>query len=321
MPQGIQKASKLSCLGMAILASVTSVPAWSKDVPKCSVADYEAPPQSMVNEDRFTVEIRGVGPDVILIPGMATPRDVWSKTVDSLAKCYRFHSVQLRGFGDAGDANATGPVLEPFVTELAEYLNKLPKKTGKAPIVVGHSMGGLAGLKLARLNPELVSKLIVVDAVPNFAALIPGLGSADPETVERAATQMRNAIASRYGKAPNEAEVEASIAGMALDATSLKAMKAWSLAADSRVVAQAVYDDLVTDMRSELPAIKTPVLVLVAWNSGMPFTETQVLGFFRQQFAGLPILEVKTVTESAHFIMLDQPQKFQSELMQFINAQ
>jgi pimeloyl-ACP methyl ester carboxylesterase len=291
----------------------------------CSVPELADFPAVMVEAERFTVDIRGSGPDLLLIPGMGTPRAVWDATVKSFAGCYRIHTVQLRGFGDAAGANATGPVLEPFVADLSKYVNEVTTASGKPLAVVGHSMGGLAGLKLALAQPKQISRLMVVDGLPSFAATIPGLSTADPATVpatiERVASQMRTVILSRHGKAPEAADIDASVAGMSLNPAAIGVMRKWSQAADARVVAQAVYDNLHTDMRPQLAGITTPVTVLAAWHSGMPFTEPQVQAFFGRQFSGLSKVSVSTVPGSAHFIMLDKPEAFHEMMIVFLQSE
>lgn len=314
--------SALKSLAVVTAIGFSTVPASASDYSSCSVADLATSPAKLIEADRFTVEVRGSGPDIILIPGMGTPRAVWDAAAKSFVGCYRVHTVQLRGFGDAAGVNASGPVLEPFVAELSKYVSEASKISGKPVAVVGHSMGGLVGLKLAHANPGLISRLMTVDALPSFAVTIPGLVTADPakvpELIERTASQMRAVISARHGKEPNPADIAASVAGMSLNPASVETIKQWSQAADARVVAQAVYEDLLTDMRPQLADIRTPVTVLAAWHSGMPFTEPQVLGFFRRQFSGLPNVQASTVPNSAHFIMLDQPEKFQAALIDFL---
>src|SRR3546814_6830109 len=48
---------------------------------------------------RFDVEIIGNGPDVVLIPGLNSTREVWRPTAEALASDHRVHLVQLAGFG------------------------------------------------------------------------------------------------------------------------------------------------------------------------------------------------------------------------------
>jgi pimeloyl-ACP methyl ester carboxylesterase len=274
---------------------------------------------SITEGKKFTVEIQGNGPDVILIPGMATPRTVWDDTVTALAGCYRLHSVQVRGFGDDAGVNASGSVLDPMVSELADYIeNEIIKKGRPAPALIGHSMGGLAALMTSVRKPQLASKLMIVDALPSFAVLIPGLAGADAATIQTVASGMRGQIISTYGKPSDPAAVNMSVQGMALKSENLAKMRLWSANADPRVVGQLVYDDLITDMRPQLPKIAAPVTALAAWHSGMPYNEQQVASFFTRQFTGILQLEVVTVTDSAHFIMLDQPDKFLGAVTTFL---
>ena len=122
----------------------------------------------LVQRERFTVEVTGQGPDVILIPGLSTPREVWAATAERLRATHRLHLVQLRGFGDPAGPNADGPVLRPFVDDLAGYIRdaKLDR-----PAIVGHSMGGLAALMLASAEPTLPGRLVIVDSLPFIGTL------------------------------------------------------------------------------------------------------------------------------------------------------
>jgi len=71
---------------------------------------------------RFTVEVTGQGPDVILIPGLASSAAVWDDTVKQLKGRYRLHVIQVAGFAGApAGANAEGPVVQPTVDALDGY--------------------------------------------------------------------------------------------------------------------------------------------------------------------------------------------------------
>ncbi len=47
---------------------------------------------------RFTITVSGAGPDVILIPGLASPGATWDGTVAHVAAHHRVHVVQVAGF-------------------------------------------------------------------------------------------------------------------------------------------------------------------------------------------------------------------------------
>src|SRR5688572_30799577 len=115
---------------------------------------------------RFSVAVTGQGPHVILIPGLATPGEVWDATVKHLAPTHRVHVVQVAGFGgaDPGPNKAEGDMLPALVAEMAQYAAGLDR-----PAVIGHSLGGLIALEVAAQKPDAIGRLLVVDALPFFA--------------------------------------------------------------------------------------------------------------------------------------------------------
>src|SRR4051812_19012492 len=72
---------------------------------------------------RFSVAVTGQGPNVILIPGLATSGEVWGDTVKHLALSHRVHVVQVAGFGgtDATANKVDGDLLPGLVAELGRY--------------------------------------------------------------------------------------------------------------------------------------------------------------------------------------------------------
>ncbi len=76
---------------------------------------------------RFSVLVQGQaagkGPDVILIPGLASSREVYAAEAKLLNSTYRLHRIQIAGFAGApAGPNATGPLLKPIVEELHQYI-------------------------------------------------------------------------------------------------------------------------------------------------------------------------------------------------------
>jgi pimeloyl-ACP methyl ester carboxylesterase len=95
-------------------------------------------------------------------------------------------------------------------------------------------------------------------------------------------------------------------------------MKAWAMAADPRVTAQALYENLTTDVRPELAAIHAKVTVVYAWNNMYPLKE-RVDPFFRQQYATVQQITYVGIGPSAHMVMLDQPAEFQEAVEHFLS--
>jgi conjugative relaxase-like TrwC/TraI family protein len=262
--------------------------------------------------NRITVTVRGNGPDVVLIPGLASSSAVWDVTATHLEGRYRLHIVQVAGFaGSLPQANAQGPVIQPTVDAIDAYIkiNKL-----KEPKVIGHSLGGLMGLMLALQHPEDVGKLMIVDSLPFFSVLF---GANDIAAAAPQAAAMRDTIINETQDAYAQGE-KAFLPTLIKSPTGLKMATQWAIASDKSVVARAMYEDMTTDIRPRLREIKTPVTILYPWDPSTGMTQPAVDGFYRGNFASLPNKTTVRIDNSFHFIMLDQPDVFAAQIEAFL---
>ncbi|HMO77371.1 MAG TPA: alpha/beta hydrolase [Sphingopyxis sp.] len=270
---------------------------------------------------RVTILVEGDGPDVVLIPGLSTPRAVWDATAERLKNRYRLHRVQIRGFGDDAGINAEGPVLDPMMKEVADYIDDCITDTGRpAPAVIGHSMGGLTGLMIAARAPGEVGKLMIVDAVPFIGTIFfPGatVDMMKPHA-EAMAAAMRGQMDRGWPEGPITDPGEASPMGrMSNSAAGRIQVSEWTRTADSRVTAQVFYEVMTTDMRGGLPAVQAPVTLLYAQDDTvMPAAMAKAA--FEPQYAGTPRFEARMVSGSRHFIMIDQPEAFAAAVEAFL---
>lgn len=261
---------------------------------------------------RFTVEVRGKGPDVILIPGLASSRAVWEPTAKALEGRYRLHVVQVNGFaGSPAGANAKGPIVDGIVEELAAYIadNRLGR-----PAVIGHSMGGFTGLALARRHPDSVGRLMVVDAFPFFSILI---NARDAAAAEPMAAQVRANFAG-MSDADMLSTQTRTMANLVKDEQGRKDTVAWSMASDRQVVGQVTYEIMTSDLRGELSAITTPVTVLYARDASMGFLGNYIGGAYRDNYAAHKGVKIIEIDNALHFIMIDQPEAFLRQVETFL---
>ncbi|CAN5580477.1 alpha/beta hydrolase [soil metagenome] len=262
---------------------------------------------------RITVTISGKGPDVVLIPGLASSAAVWDATVRQLEGRYRLHVVQVAGFAGAPvGANAEGPVLQPSVDAIDRYIKSARLK---APAVIGHSMGGLAGLMLARQHPEDLGKLMVVDSLPFYAVVF--APTATVEMVKPQAAAIRD-MAERSTPEAWAAGETRTMARLVKSPEGLKAATAAAIASDPSVTGRALYDDLTTDLRGEIAAIKTPTVMLYPWDVATGAPQAAYDALYTAAYAPMASAEVKRIDGSLHFIMLDQPAAFAAEVEAFL---
>jgi pimeloyl-ACP methyl ester carboxylesterase len=265
--------------------------------------------------DRMHVRVDGEGPrDVILIPGLSSSPEIWQSTVDHLGAGYRVHRIHIQGFAGApAEANAEGPIAAPVAEDIARYIREqgLTK-----PAIIGHSMGGTIGLMLAARHPDLVGKLMVVDMVPFMGAMFGA-----PGVTAQAVTPVADQIYAAQANSPRDAYVAQATTGIngminteALRAGPLEDMRQ----SDQKVSAASFRELIVTDLRPELARITAPTEVLYVKFNDARMTPEITDAIYSASYAALPGVQLKRIDDSAHFIMLDQPQRFFAEVDAFL---
>ena len=263
-------------------------------------------------QERFTDTISGQGPDVILIPGLASSGDVWTATAKQLSSTRRVHVLQVRGFaGEPAGPNAEGEVIKPLAAEIAAYAAKLDH-----PAIIGHSIGGLIAMEVAAAKPDAISRILIVDALP-FYSLLYG-PTATAQTAKPFAEQARTQILAMTDAQFAEAQTQ-TMGMMSLTESVRPTLVDWSVRSDRRVMAQAMYDAMTDDARPLLSAIKAPVSVLYAWDDTMGQPQEMADGIYANAYKGLPAAKLIRIDGSFHFIMLDQPEAFAKAVAAFLN--
>lgn len=272
--------------------------------------------------DRIHVAVDGDtdGRDIILIPGLSSSPEIWQGTVDHLIAQdgvgWRVHRIHVQGFAGApAKANATGPVAAPVAEEIARYIreNDLNK-----PAVVGHSMGGTMGLMLAARHPDLVGKLMVVDMIPFMGAMF-----GPPGTTAESVVPVADQVYAVQSTAPRDqylTQAKAAVTAMIKTEAARSGPLQDTETSDQQVSASAFRELIVTDLRPELSKITAPTEVLYVKFNDPRMTDAITDAVYQMSFATLPGAKLKRIDDSAHFIMLDQPQAFYGDLDAFLSA-
>lgn len=286
---------------LALLVAAVIAPASSRAAP---AVDFQG----------MQVEVVGTGQPLLMIPGLNSGADAWRETCQALQPQVQCHLVNLPGFAGvpavAGDA-----FLVPMRDRLLDYIaeNKLER-----PAIVGHSLGGVLALQMAIARPQAVGRLVIVDSLPYFGAVQDP--SATPQTLQPMAEQMRAGMLARDEES-YRTQTHAAVRGMAHDPARIETLMDWGIASDRAATANAMYDMMVTDLRGELAAVKSPTLVLGAWAAYRPFgaTMASTRGIFASQYAGLDGVRIEMSEAGYHFLMWDDPQWLQAQLRGFLD--
>ncbi len=282
----------------------------------CASATSTEAPASGFASDRISVVTRGQGPDVILIPGLNSHRDIWAATADVLDENFRVHLVQLNGFAGFPTAgNAEGPVAAPAAEEIARYI---AENDIEQPAVIGHSMGGSIGIMLAARYPAAVGRLMVVDMFPFMGPMFGG-PQATPDSVRPIADQIRERM-----RAAPQGEVtpvlEQTISTMVRTESARAEVLEHSRVSDVGVAANAFHELIITDLRPELVNIRAPFTTLYVIPPQAPITPEQYDLFMRASYANVPHARLVRIDDSYHFIMIDQFDRFMGEVNAFLSS-
>ncbi|HEX6376936.1 MAG TPA: alpha/beta hydrolase [Allosphingosinicella sp.] len=252
---------------------------------------------------RISVVAKGSGPDVILIPGLAASRGIWSSTAAAVPG-YRYHFVQVAGFaGTPAGGNEAGPVAAAVAGEIARYA---AARRLNRPALVGHSMGGSIAMMIGARYPEAVGKVMVVDMLPSPARAfslpapvmkpLATLIGREMKGIDRLRRDLKP-LAARFGNAD------------------------WlESSSDAGVMARSVEELLATDLTPELRRIRAPLTVVYACSATFRHACGPVSRLYAGAYAGRPGTRLVRIEHSGHTVMWDQPAAFQAALRTFLAA-
>ena len=116
---------------------------------------------------RLHLELRGAGPEVLLLHGFTGDVTTWREVAEDLARDHRVLAVDLLGHGRSdAPADPARYTLERSVTDLRRLLDALSLRRVD---VIGYSMGGRVALGLAVRHPERVRAAVLVGASAGIA--------------------------------------------------------------------------------------------------------------------------------------------------------
>ena len=286
-------------LGIIIAAATLALVGGSASLaPAQSVPVVKAPAPKPFAPTRFSAEVVGSGPDVILIPGLTASREVWRGTVAAIPG-YRYHLIQVAGFaGTAPRGNAKGEVVAPLAAELARYIEA---KRLQRPALVGHSMGGTIAMMVGARHPTKVGKVMVVDMLPQPAGLV----GSSTTGVRGLADALRGLGGTENGRRLIESAIRL-----------FGNPEAESSRSDPDLVARTTHELALTDLTPELPRIAAPLTVVYA--SLDPSRRASDDARYRAAYARKRGTQLVRIDNSGHMIMHEQPARFRGALKEFL---
>jgi pimeloyl-ACP methyl ester carboxylesterase len=230
-----------------------------------------------IGDSTLYTEVAGAGAPVVLIHGLAGSTKWWSRNVAALARTHEVHTVDLVGFGQNGGGRF---VLGEAAGLLAEWMRRRGLREAS---VIGHSMGGHIAADMAATHPELVRKLVLVDAALNFA------GAPQPSA----------------DMAKTLPYLPFSMLGVILPD---------AIRAGLPTLARATYQMLKTDMRPVLERVRAQTLVV--WGENDPCVPIALAYELARM---VPCAALAVIRGAGHVPQWEQPVAFNGVVGQFLN--
>lgn len=254
----------------------------------------------------FEVTIKGQGQPVLLFPGFTCTGSVWEDTVVELSKNYECHIFTFAGFGEVA------AIEKPWLPKIKEGVNTYVKENQlKAPMIIGHSLGGALGLWLTSEKDHPYSKLIVVDALPSTGALM--MPNFNSENIVYESPWNKQTL--EMNDEAFDAMATQMSAGMTMNTEKQNQIKEWIIQSDRETYVYGYTDLLKLDLREDIAQIKIPVTILAATH---PYGLEMAKNTYEGQYKNLEDYEIEFAEGAAHFIMYDKPEWFKSKILKHI---
>lgn len=265
------------------------------------------------------------GRALILIPGLESGPWEWAQTIKHLQGHYRVYAVTLAGFDGVPAPKpdpSAGNLLDRADASLRELITT---RHLDKPVLVGHSIGGTLALRFAGEHADLISGVVAVDGLPIF----PRMERMDADQRKAMATRMKAQLAGmthEQFKAYALAYMERiGVLDPALAAQTVP----YLVRSDLEAVAEYMAADVSADYRPGLKHADVPILEILPYNAkdseqmkartgGKVISAADKTAYYQSLLSNAPQATVVSISPSRHFVMLDQPMKFQRALDKYL---
>lgn len=264
------------------------------------------------------IEVKGKAANenalLVFIPGLNSGKETFTETCSYFQPNYQCHLIQLPGFAGLAPQKDDADFLNTRRDAIIHYLQK--QASGKVTLV-GHSLGGTLSLMIALKAPELVDKLVIVDALPFYPAIQNPALTAD---LTRPQAEQMRAMMNNQSDADYQTNALANLQGMSNNPASMRLLGEWSKTSDRATATQAMIELMTTDLRKDIANIKQPTLVLGAWAAYKNYgsTKESTTAIFKQQYAELPQAIISLSDTAYHFITWDDGDWANQQIGQFV---
>lgn len=292
---------------------------YSQQPMKELLSDYEFPTHYIrINDLEISYVKEGTGEETLLfIHGLSSNADAWSKNIATLKNEYTCIALDLPGYGKSSkpDADYTPTY---FANLTYDFIQKMGLKT---VVVIGHSMGGQASIKLATAHPATVEKLILVAPAglerfseANVTMMKTFFTTASVKNTTD--TQIESNYALNFYVQPQE------VSKMIADRKQIKAASDFD--AHCNAIVKSVNGMLDEPVYADLNAISQKTLVIFGDKDMLipnrylnPTLTTEDVGHIALEHIENASLEL--IKDAGHFVQFEKPKEVNALIQKFVN--
>lgn len=253
---------------------------------------------------------------LVFVHGLSSNADAWSKNIEALKTTYTCVALDLPGYGKSSkpDVNYTPTY---FAEVVFQFIEKLKLQN---VVLIGHSMGGQASVKLASQHPEAIKKLVLVAPA--------GL----EQFSEASAKMMASFLTAESVKNTSEAQI---VKNYALNfyeqpeevskmiADRIRIIEASDFDAHCNAIVKSVSGMLHDPITNDLQAVSQPTLVIFGDQDMLipnryfnPTLTTKTVGEIALNQIKNARLEF--VENAGHFVQFEKPSEINALIQEFI---
>src|SRR5271165_7152023 len=261
-----------------------------------SAAQMPAEQTVMVFGQSIHYSEAGQGPTVILLHGLGANAGIWVANIGPLSAHYHVIALDQIGFG-----HSDKPLIDYKIATFVDFLYGFmqSQRIVKATLV-GNSLGGWIALDFALQHPEMVEKLVLVDAGGLSFESAPPTINLNPASLD----DTKKVLAVVFYN-------QAMVTDLAVAAVFSRHLKD----NDGYTIRRTMDGIITTNQREDtkLSSVHTPTLVV--WGANDALLPLSMGERFHSGISGSKLVAIK---ECGHVPQLEKPEEFNRALLDFL---